>query len=83
MASAFIEAEKPAEKPAANCDEEEPGSWQGDGDTKDEPVDDVSAVIHNLSDFLDSWDVDDELAKARSSSGGQGGARPSTGLMSF
>ncbi|KAK0612833.1 hypothetical protein B0T17DRAFT_541879 [Bombardia bombarda] len=32
---------------------------------EDGPIDDVSAVLENLDDFLDAWDVDVELEKAR------------------
>ncbi|KAK3320725.1 hypothetical protein B0T19DRAFT_246355 [Cercophora scortea] len=42
-------------------DEEEEDGYE----TQPESVDDVTEVLDNLSEFLDSWDVDAELAKAR------------------
>ncbi|KAK4130325.1 hypothetical protein BT67DRAFT_458828 [Trichocladium antarcticum] len=54
-------------------DEDEVMEERGDGDEEMgvgmgmgmPPVDDVSAVMQNLDDFLGSWDLDAELAKAR------------------
>lgn len=46
----------------------------------EESVDDVSAVIDNLGDFLNAWDVDAELADARPTTLPAPGASQMTGL---
>ena len=72
MAEAFLEAD---ERVGAqdNGNERSPSSGLEEEKIQDENaeqhLDDVSAVLHNLSDFLDSWDVDADLAKARTETG--------------
>ncbi|MDA4133729.1 MAG: hypothetical protein OK454_11495, partial [Thaumarchaeota archaeon] len=74
MAEAFLEADERVgahqdkgheRSPSSGMMEEEKMQDENGG----QQLDDVSAVLHNLSDFLDSWDVDADLAKARTETG--------------
>ncbi|KAK3683898.1 hypothetical protein B0T22DRAFT_469128 [Podospora appendiculata] len=73
---------------AADAEEEtQEGQTDEDGEeTQLESVDDVTEVLDNLSEFLGSWDVDAELAKARAetrkpATGGEGDGAGLAGLM--
>lgn len=67
-------------------DGDDDGHGKGDEEDEDgeeeEPVDDVSAVMQNLDDFLGSWDIDAELAKARAESGARENRPGGRGILS-
>ncbi|PKS05560.1 hypothetical protein jhhlp_008077 [Lomentospora prolificans] len=46
-----------------------------------EPADDVDAVLDNLGDFLDAWDVDTDLEKSRTSLGSHGHGPSSSSIL--
>ncbi|KAI0484499.1 hypothetical protein GGR56DRAFT_27521 [Xylariaceae sp. FL0804] len=61
-----------AQEPGEERGDDAPQSpWQGEG----QEVDDVAAVIGNLDEFLDAWDVEAEIAKARTEQEEHGEAR--------
>jgi hypothetical protein len=72
MAEAFIEADERQAGTITHEDDTTPEDSQSGGDEEiavwdmAPSVDDVSAVMENLDDFLNSFDVDVELDKARS-----------------
>jgi hypothetical protein len=73
MAEAFIEADRTLREQDDHIEidngdghqEEAMTMDSGDQDAEDEEMDDVTAVVQNLGDFLNSFDVDAELALAR------------------
>ncbi|KAH8906547.1 hypothetical protein BR93DRAFT_927382 [Coniochaeta sp. PMI_546] len=76
MAEAFIEADRTRreendggaysrEPPEEEEREEEHASYAEPMSAQEEEIDDVTAVLDNLGDFLNSFDVDAELEKAR------------------
>ncbi|KAK1761267.1 hypothetical protein QBC47DRAFT_428605 [Echria macrotheca] len=96
MARAFIEADgdvdgagDPDELLQAACaescpvdeeDEEEEEEEEEEGETQGGGVDDVTAVLENLDEFLETWDVDVELDKARRVTSGVVGGGGGTAL---
>ncbi|KAK3304003.1 uncharacterized protein B0T15DRAFT_535218 [Chaetomium strumarium] len=49
-------------------DEDKENAQEEETQEAEQPVDDVSAVLQNLDDFLGSWNLDADLAKARAES---------------
>jgi hypothetical protein len=66
MAEAFIEADERTIRPREDIvHAEEPTNLPIGLAKQTKAIDDVSAVLDNLDEYLNSWDLDVELSKAR------------------